>query len=45
MSENEISIDEIVGPQTKQLLMKVVKNQMGSENVEIYMEPGSKKGI
>lgn len=42
--ETNSSIDEVTGDQIKNELHKVVSHLTGSENVELYIEPGSKKG-
>lgn len=39
-----LSIDEISGDLIKKELRNVVKKLTGSENVELSIEPGSKKG-
>lgn len=43
-SNNASSIDEIPGDLIKKRLHEVVKQLSGSENVELGIEPGSKKG-
>lgn len=43
-SKNVLSIDEIPGDLIKKELHEVVKKLTGSENVELGIEPGSKKG-
>lgn len=41
---NGLSIDEISGVVIKKELLKVVEKQFGGRNVELCIEPGSKKG-
>lgn len=41
---NGLNVDEVAGDLIKRELVKVVKQLSGSENVELSIEPGSKKG-
>lgn len=43
-TDNGLSIDEISGELIKKELREVVRKLTGSENVELGIEPGSKKG-
>lgn len=45
-SPNELNIDNILtNHEIKKELIKIIKNQIGSENVELTVEPANKKGI
>lgn len=41
---DELNIDEISSDLIKKELIKIAKNLLNSNNVEISIEPGSKKG-
>lgn len=41
---NDSNIDEISNDRIKESLMKVIRKQLNSNNVEVAMEYGSKKG-
>lgn len=43
-TDKRLSIDEISGELIKKELREVVRKLTGSENVELGIEPGSKKG-
>lgn len=42
---NELSIDEISGESIKKGLINAVKKRLNSDDVELCIEHGSKKGI
>lgn len=41
---HDTNIDGIPGDLIKAELLKIVKNQLRSENCELFIEPGSKEG-
>lgn len=42
---NGLSIDELAGDRIKSELIKAVKKRLNSDNVEVCIEHGSKKGL